>query len=122
VLRAVSDAILRAAYGPAVTARLRSGGDAIVGAPAAVSSLVGLRASARLRAFPGPALVVNGERDLVFRPGARRWIADRPRTVRAVICRAGHLSNLDQPAVFARLVRGFARRVERERDEASRAV
>jgi pimeloyl-ACP methyl ester carboxylesterase len=117
VLRAVSDAVLRAAYGAELTRRLRERGEALLGAPAAVSSLVGRRFSSELRAFPGPVLVLNGAADLVFRPGAGRWIEGRPRTTRAVIARAGHISNLDQPATFAHLVRGFARRLERATSE-----
>lgn len=112
VLRAVSDTLLRAAYGASLTRRLREHGEALVGAPAAVSSLVGRRFSERLRGYPGPVLVLNGAADLVFRPGARRWLGDRPRTTQAVLSRAGHISNLDQPAAFARVVRGFARRLE----------
>ena len=113
VLRFVSDAILRVAYGAELMRRLRAHGDALVGAPAGVASLVGVRFSERLRAFPGPVLVVNGAFDPVFRPGARRWPGDRPGTAWAVIRRAGHLSNLDQPRRFAGLVRSLATRLSR---------
>jgi pimeloyl-ACP methyl ester carboxylesterase len=113
VLRAVSDALLRAAYGPEVTRRLRQHGEALTGAPAAVDSLVGRRFSADLRMVRGPVLVLNGEWDVVFRPAARRWIGGRPDTIRAVLRGAGHISNLDRPESFATLLRGFARRVER---------
>jgi pimeloyl-ACP methyl ester carboxylesterase len=112
LLRVVSDLAFRAAYGHELTARIRAGGDAIVGAPAAVHSLVGRRFSERLRGFDGPFLVVNGSADLLFRPGAQRWIGDRPMTRYALIRGAGHLANLDRAAAFAGLVRAFASGVE----------
>jgi pimeloyl-ACP methyl ester carboxylesterase len=122
VLRAVSDTLLRLAYGRDLTARLRAHGEALVGAPAAVDSLVGHRFSDALRCYDGPVLVLNGAADVVFRAGARRWIGDRPRTDRAVIARAGHISNLDQPEAFARILRGFARRVDRATPDGSGPV
>jgi pimeloyl-ACP methyl ester carboxylesterase len=79
------------------------------GGAAAVLSLIGERFKPRLAAYPGPSLLLNGEFDLVFRPTERSFadVAANPR--RALIRRATHLSNLDQPATFTAAIRRFAR-------------
>jgi pimeloyl-ACP methyl ester carboxylesterase len=79
------------------------------GSAAALRAIVGERFRPRLAAYPGPSLLVNGERDLFFRPTERSFanVAADPR--RVVIRRASHLANLDQPEAFTAAVRRFAR-------------
>jgi pimeloyl-ACP methyl ester carboxylesterase len=51
--------------------------------------------------------VINGTLDLVFRIGAGRFLAGVPGVTNRVIPRAGHLSNVDRPEVFTRLLEEF---------------
>jgi pimeloyl-ACP methyl ester carboxylesterase len=81
------------------------------GGAAAVRSLVGEEFRPRLARYPGPTLLVNGERDALFRLGARAFATVAPNARRVLIQGAGHRSNLDRPAEFTSLVRRFARDV-----------
>jgi pimeloyl-ACP methyl ester carboxylesterase len=83
-------------------------GFSFAGGAVAVRSLVGERFRPRLAAYPGPTLLINGELDLFFRPTERSFadVAVDPR--RALIRRATHLTNLDQPDRFNVLIRRFA--------------
>jgi pimeloyl-ACP methyl ester carboxylesterase len=78
----------------------------------AVRSLVGERFRPRLAAYPGPVLLVNGQRDLLFRLGARSFKSGASDARHVVIPGAGHRSNLDQPEAFSAVIRAFARRIE----------
>jgi pimeloyl-ACP methyl ester carboxylesterase len=97
---AVSDPILREGFSH------RAGS-------AAVRALVGEAFRPRLARYPGPTLIVNGQRDLLFRIGARSFAAVAASPRRVVIQGAGHRSNLDRPGAFAAAVRAFARDVSR---------
>lgn len=58
-------------------------------------------------AYPGPALVLNGETDRLFRRGAEGY-AEAARDARVeVVHGAGHVSNLEQPTRFTAAIRGF---------------
>jgi len=94
-------------------------GDAILhdgfsfrGGGLAVKSLVGVRFRPRLAAYPGPVLLVNGQRDLLFRLGARSFKRVANDAHHVVVPGAGHRSTLDRPEAFNALVRAFARRIE----------
>ena len=66
---------------------------------------------ALLCSYPGPVLILNGERDRRNRnaeDGQSRAAHDAPI---AVMRDAGHLANLDQPEAFTAAVRLFARQV-----------
>ena len=86
-------------------------GFSFAGGARAVRALVGERFKPRLAAYPGPSLLMNGEFDLFFRPTERSFadVAADPR--RALVRRATHLTNLDQPDVFTALIRRFARSI-----------
>lgn len=79
------------------------------GGAAAVSALIGHQFRPALARYGGPVLLVNGERDLLFRIGERRFAAASGDVRRVLIRRAGHRSNLDQPEAFTAAVRRFAR-------------
>ena len=79
------------------------------GGAAAVSALIGHRFRPSLARYGGPVLLVNGERDLLFRIGERRFAGASGDVRRVLIRRAGHRSNLDQPEAFTAVVRRFAR-------------
>ncbi|HEX5015505.1 MAG TPA: alpha/beta fold hydrolase [Candidatus Limnocylindrales bacterium] len=82
------------------------------GGGAAVRSLVGERFRPRLAAYPGPVLLVNGQRDLLFRLGARSFKRAANDARHVVIRGAGHRSNLDQPGAFSAIVRRFAMQIK----------
>lgn len=97
----------RLRYGGEVAAAITAGGHFSRGGSRAVRHLVGGGFRERLRAYGGPILAINGVTDLVFTIGARRFLAGLPSTTYRVIARAGHLSNVDQPAAFTGLVEDF---------------
>ena len=77
----------------------------------AVRALVGEAFRPRLARYPGPTLLLNGQRDLLFRAGARSFAAAAASPRRVVIRGAGHRSNLDRPGAFTAAVRAFATEV-----------
>jgi pimeloyl-ACP methyl ester carboxylesterase len=65
----------------------------------------------RLAAYPGPALLVNGADDPLFRRGESAFLAACSDGRLHVIESAGHLVNSEQPAAFNAAVRAFAEEV-----------
>jgi len=104
--RTVGVGLFRRAYGREVGEALAIGYDAPAGGRA-ICSLVGERFRARLLAYGGPILVVNGELDPWFCLGERAFVAGVPgiRTLR--LARASHVSSLDRPDAFARAIADF---------------
>lgn len=68
--------------------------------------------SARLRSFPGPVMVLNGEYDTVNRSSEKTFAAAPRHGCLQIIRNAGHICNLDQPEVFNKAVRNFARSLD----------
>jgi pimeloyl-ACP methyl ester carboxylesterase len=99
----------RRRYPPEITDPILCGGFHFRGGGGAVRSLVGETFRPRLASFPGPTLLVNGSRDVLFRLGTKSFAAAATNSRRVLIRGAGHRSNLDQPAAFSALVRAFAR-------------
>jgi pimeloyl-ACP methyl ester carboxylesterase len=111
VLAAVYRWFFRWRFRPAIADRIFGGGLSFAGGVVALRSLVGERFSPRLAAYPGPSLLINGEYDLFFRPSERAFADAARNPRRALIRRATHLSNLDQPERFTKVIRAFAVRV-----------
>jgi len=107
VVRTFALAYFRRRYGRLLAAAITAGGHFARGGSRAVRNIAGSRFRERLVAYGGPILVINGTLDLVFRIGAGRFLAGVPGVTNRVIPRAGHLSNVDQPAVFTRLIEEF---------------
>jgi pimeloyl-ACP methyl ester carboxylesterase len=101
----------RRRYPPAIAEPIVAGGFWSHGGTEAVRSLVGQRFKPRLASYPGPSLIVNGEFDVVFRPGARAFAAAARDARRVRLAGASHLANLDRPAAFSEAIRRFARSV-----------
>jgi pimeloyl-ACP methyl ester carboxylesterase len=68
----------------------------------------------RLSRLWTPVLVINGALDPVFGPQGDYWAASCRQGRQAVLPRAMHLSNLDRPSAFSRLVGSFAGRISRD--------
>ncbi|APW97719.1 alpha/beta hydrolase [Halobiforma lacisalsi AJ5] len=70
--------------------------------------IAGRNARAKLESYPGPVLVVNGERDALMRRGEREHAAASGGDV-VVLRDAGHICNLHRPEAFTDVVRRFVR-------------
>jgi pimeloyl-ACP methyl ester carboxylesterase len=68
--------------------------------------------SARLRSFPGRVMILNGEYDTVNRSSEKTFAAAPCNGSLQIIRNAGHICNLDQPEVFNKAVRNFARSLD----------
>ncbi len=107
----VNRGFFRFRYRPAIAAPIIEGGFWPAGGAAGLDVLIGRRYLERLGRLWTPVLVVNGVLDRVFAPQGDYWAASCRQGRHAVIGRAMHLSNLDRPTAFARVVQTFARRV-----------
>jgi pimeloyl-ACP methyl ester carboxylesterase len=111
VLEAAYRWFFRWRFRPGIADPIVAAGLAFAGSVVALRSLVGERFSPRLAAYPGPSLLINGEYDLFFRPTEPAFADAAANPRRALIRRAIHLSNLDQPERFSRAIHAFAVRV-----------
>jgi pimeloyl-ACP methyl ester carboxylesterase len=107
IVRLVAFRLFRRRYGIPLAAAITAGGYFLRSGSAAVRALAGTRFRDRLLAYGGPILVINGRLDLVFRIGAARFLAGVPQVRAHVLKGASHLSNVDRPDVFTRLVERF---------------
>jgi pimeloyl-ACP methyl ester carboxylesterase len=112
LLRAISTWLFRRRYGREIAAAILANGYFARGGSRAIRSLGGGRFRERLLAYGGPVLVINGDLDLVFRLGARRFVEGVPGVTRRVLRRAAHLSNLDRPDDFTAAVLAFVQTLE----------
>jgi pimeloyl-ACP methyl ester carboxylesterase len=64
-----------------------------------------------LARYPGPGLILNGERDSASRRGAAKFAAVLRQGRVQTIPAAGHACNLDQPEAYNQAVRDFARSI-----------
>jgi pimeloyl-ACP methyl ester carboxylesterase len=110
-LRRVYRSFFRWRFPAAIAEPIFAGGLSFAGGVVALRTLVGHRFKPHLAAYPGPTLLMNGEYDLFFRPTEASFarVAADPR--RALIRRATHLANLDQPERFSAAIRQFADRI-----------
>jgi len=99
-------------FPPAIAEPIVAGGFWSSGGAAALRALVGERFIPRLAAYPGRTLILNGDLDFVFRPGAPAFAAAARDARRIRLAGASHLANLDRPAAFSEAVRRFARSLE----------
>ena len=111
IVRGIALGYFRRRYGTVLTAAITAGEHFARGGSRAVRRIAGTRFRYRLAAYGGPILVINGTLDLVFRIGAGRFLTGVPGVTSRVIPRAGHLSNVDRPEVFTRLLEEFIARL-----------
>lgn len=110
----VNRAFFRARYRGAIAEPIIEGGFWPDGGAAALDRLLGRPYLERLGRLWTPVLVVNGALDPVFGPQGEYWAASCRHGRHAVVPLAMHLSNLDRPTTFSRLVAVFASRVARD--------
>jgi pimeloyl-ACP methyl ester carboxylesterase len=114
VVGAVAKGWFRVRYGRELAAAITAGGHFSKGGARAVPRLVGGGFKARLLAYGGSVLALNGATDLVFAIGAKRFLAGVSNLTYRVIPGAGHLSNVDRPQAFNALVEEFVASLEPE--------
>lgn len=101
----------RVRYGRAIAGPIAEAGLWPVGGAQAVRAITGRRVLERLGRLWVPVLIVNGTLDIVFAPQGDHWAASCRAGRHATLRGATHLSNLDRPRAFARLVASFTDRV-----------
>jgi pimeloyl-ACP methyl ester carboxylesterase len=103
-LRVLNLAFFRTRYRPAISEPIIEGGFWSAGGAKAVRSLLGRRYMDRLGRLWTPVTIVNGALDPVFGPGGDPWASAARRGRHVLIPWALHLSNLDRPSTFSRVV------------------
>jgi pimeloyl-ACP methyl ester carboxylesterase len=104
VLRVVNHTFFRTRYRRAISEPIIEGGFWSSGGAQALRSLIGRRYLERLGRLWTPVTIVNGAFDPVFGPGGEPWAATARRGRSVRIAWALHLSNLDRPTTFSRVV------------------
>ena len=102
----------RTRYPPAIAEPIIESGFHSEGGSTALRALVGERFAPRLAAYPGRVLIINGELDVLFRLGAKRFAREARDVRRLRIRGATHLANLDRPEAFTAAVRKFVEGLE----------
>jgi len=106
VLKAMKAAIGRILYAPDMAHLLT--GHYFRGGAQGIRAVLWRSYIKKIRAYPGPVLFINGQRDYPFRSGERRFQAAARAGRLEVIPRAYHVCNLDEPARVTSLIREFA--------------
>jgi pimeloyl-ACP methyl ester carboxylesterase len=103
-LRVVNHAFFRTRYRRAVGEPIIEAGFWSTGGAQALRTLIGRRYLERLGLLWTPVTIVNGAFDPVFGPGGEPWASTARRGRNVRIAWALHLSNLDRPTTFSRVV------------------
>ncbi|WP_030870978.1 alpha/beta fold hydrolase [Streptomyces sp. NRRL S-37] len=106
-----NDRLLRRLYPPEVVEATIRSGYAFHTLPAAWGEVLGRFDAEAMRHVAAPVLILNGERDTLFRSGEMDFARAHPNARVELIPRAGHLANLDDPDAFTDAVRRFARQL-----------
>ena len=75
------------------------------------SEMAGKDFSAVLAEYPGPSLILNGEKDTSSRKGESKFVSAARQGRAQTVPDAGHACNLDQPEKYDQAVREFARSI-----------
>jgi len=75
------------------------------------AEMTGRDFSAALSQFPGPSLILNGERDASSRKGEAKFVSAARQGRAQTVADAGHACNLDQPEKYNQAVREFAQTI-----------
>ena len=102
---------LRAHYPPGLANAMIDGGAYWHAASQAVQAMRGVDFRARLSAYRGPTLILNGARDVVHRSSEREFARITRQCQLKIIDGAGHVPHLDAPAQYADAVRQFANNI-----------
>ncbi|APU38595.1 alpha/beta fold hydrolase [Streptomyces sp. TN58] len=103
-----NDRQLRRLYPPEVVEATLGAGYAFHTLPAAWGEVLGRFDAGAMAHVKAPVLILNGEKDTVFRSGEREFARAHPDARIELIPRARHLANFDDPGAFTDAVRRFA--------------
>ncbi|MET9804702.1 alpha/beta hydrolase [Streptomyces sp. NPDC006368] len=106
-----NDRLLRRLYPPEVVEATIRAGYSFHTLPAAWDEVLGRFDAGAMRFVKAPVLILNGEKDAVFRSGERDFARAHPHARVELVPRAGHLANFDAPGAFTDAVRRFARQL-----------
>ena len=106
-----NDRLLRRLYPPEVVDATIRSGYAFHTLPDAWGEVLGRFDAAAMGHVAAPVLILNGEKDTVFRSGERDFARAHPCARVELIPRARHLANFDDPAAFTEAIRRFARQL-----------
>ncbi len=104
----------RVRYGRGIAGPIAEAGLWPVGGAQAVHAIIGRRVLERLGRLWVPVTILNGTLDVVFAPQGDHWAASCRSGRHVTLAGATHLSNLDRPAGFARVVATFTESINRE--------
>ncbi|MFC9586227.1 alpha/beta fold hydrolase [Streptomyces yangpuensis] len=103
-----NDRLLRRIHPPDVVDATIRAGYAFHTLPVAWGEVLGRFDADAMRHVAAPVLILNGEKDTVFRSGEREFARAHPDARIELIPRARHLANFDDPEAFTAAVRRFA--------------
>jgi pimeloyl-ACP methyl ester carboxylesterase len=103
-----NDRLLRRLYPAEVVEATLRAGYAFHTLPAAWDEVLGRFDAGSMRHVAAPVLILNGEKDTVFRSGEAEFARAHPHARVELIPRARHLANFDDPDAFTDAVRRFA--------------
>ncbi|QEU94478.1 alpha/beta fold hydrolase [Streptomyces kanamyceticus] len=106
-----NDRLLRRLYPREVVEATIRSGYAFHTLPAAWGEVLGRFDAGAMRHVKGPVLILNGEKDTLFRAGEADFARAHPHARVELIPRARHLANFDDPDAFTDAVRRFARQL-----------
>lgn len=106
-----NDRLLRRLYPREVVEATIRAGYAFHTLPTAWGEVLGRFDAGAMRHVKAPVLILNGEKDAVFRAGEADFACAHPHARVELIPRARHLANFDDPAAFTDAVRRFARQL-----------
>ncbi|MFJ8981054.1 alpha/beta fold hydrolase [Streptomyces sp. NPDC102282] len=106
-----NDRLLRRLYPRDVVESTIRSGYAFHTLPAAWDEVLGRFDAGAMRHVGAPVLILNGEKDAVFRAGEADFARAHPHARVELIPRARHLANFDDPDAFTDAVRRFARQL-----------
>ncbi|MFC8128521.1 alpha/beta fold hydrolase [Streptomyces sp. NPDC057302] len=106
-----NDRLLRRLYPREVVEATIHAGYAFHTLPAAWDEVLGRFDAGAMRYVKAPVLILNGEKDAVFRAGEADFTRAHPHARVELIPRARHLANFDDPGAFTDAVRRFARQL-----------
>jgi pimeloyl-ACP methyl ester carboxylesterase len=102
----------RLRYGEAMAEQQIEAGFFFKGTQEALRQLRGKDFRRALSAYPGPVLLLNGERDTLYRLAELGFLASTPDARLQLVRGAGHVANLEEPAAYTRALRRFARCID----------
>lgn len=106
-----NDRLLRRLYPREVVEATIRSGYAFHTLPAAWADVLGRFDAGAMRHVKAPVLILNGEKDTVFRAGEADFARAHPCARVELIPRARYLANFDDPDAFTDAVRRFAHRL-----------